>query len=440
MPPAYNNNNSYNSKMERPSFANNNNDNDNVEGYYNSSTDSSSADDEHRLQALSPDCTSGRKTTKNSARTTKAVTASPPPASELRQRQGSSSSSQQRQPPVQHQHQHDQLQGRKQLLRRKSSVSEKSFHFTSGSVASAAVTAFSLWFPFALAPWAASETYHYAWYDYDPDVSHFDNTAWTYGTDYLLAACLGLLALSIPVGRSAASRVHAWRSRGLLLCYLLSVLAGGVAHQFYTTLEQRNTWHFRLLWTVCVGCVTFASAFMGSIGSELVRFDRERDLSTSMPVVPEWFWAAYGIFTTAVCASGGISFQRPACDIFIAGITQSPSTFYMMTIFLVGLPTHPVPRWTRVIGVLGFILNAPLLPMYPLLVQYTDWSLAGVNTLLHTWLLVAWGLQGLALRRIERSLVQDSIPPPMAIPIPNDKKRRQQRLGAATAAATTKTD
>lgn len=46
---------------------------------------------------------------------------------------------------------------------------------------------------------------------------------------------------------------------------------------------------------------------------------------------------------------------------------------------------------------IGFIGNAPLLPLYPLLVQYTDWTLASINTLLHSWLLVMWGMQGLSL-------------------------------------------
>jgi hypothetical protein len=109
---------------------------------------------------------------------------------------------------------------------------------------------------------------------------------------------------------------------------------------------------------------------------------------------------------TAVVIGGGFSFQRPACDIFIAGITQFPSTFYLMYIFTFGLSASmpTVQRWARIVGVIGFILNAPLLPMYPLLVQYTDWTLGSVNTLLHTWLLVAWSMQGIALRHVGQAL------------------------------------
>jgi hypothetical protein len=307
------------------------------------------------------------------------------------------------------------------LVRQTSSISDATFHCTTGTFVSAAVVAFSLYFPFLLAPWAASETYHMAFYHYDAAISHFDNNIWTYGTDYFLALCMGVLIFSINTS-NAVSSIHAWRSRGLLACYFLSVLAGGLAHEYYTELEMRNTASFRFLWSVCVGMVTFTSCFMGTAGTELVKHDHELGL-TLIPIVPEWFWVAYGVFTTLVCIFGGMSFQRPACDIFIAGITQSPSTFYLMAIMAKGLTTHTVPIWTRVLGVCGFILNAPLLPMYPLLIQYTDWSLASVNTLLHTWLLVAWGLQGITLRRLEQALVEKATPPPMAVPVPVNIKK-----------------
>jgi hypothetical protein len=99
----------------------------------------------------------------------------------------------------------------------------------------------------------------------------------------------------------------------------------------------------------------------------------------------------------------------------------------MMLILSVGLPTLPVPKWARIAGVLGFILNAPLLPLYPLLVQYTSWSTASINTLLHAWLLVAWGMQGLALRRVEQALVQVSELPPKAVPIRRDPGSEDKR-------------
>lgn len=292
-----------------------------------------------------------------------------------------------------------------------------------GIVMALATVAFSVSFPFWLAPHAADQTYHAAFYRYDAVLSHFDNTVWTYGTDYGLAVAMTILASRIATSR-AVSRVTAWRSRGLLACYLLSVTAGGLAHQFYRTIDDQNTLTFRLLWTCCVGTVTAASGFMGAIGSELVAID-QRALSLNkdlVPYVPVQFWTVFGIVTTLVCAYGGLSYQRPACDIFIAGTTQAPSTFYVMAVLALGLPTQGVPNWARVVGVLGFILNAPLLPMYPLLVQYTNLSLAQVNTILHTCLLLAWGMQGIALRRVCLAMERTTGPPVTAVPV---KKRKE---------------
>lgn len=286
---------------------------------------------------------------------------------------------------------------------------------TLGACLALSVVLFSVYFPFLLAPYAASKTYHFAFYEYDPDISHFDNSIWTYGTDYFLSLSMAILAATIPTTHSRTS-LHAFRSRGLLACYLLSVLAGGLAHQFYTTHTDRKHWTFRLLWTLCVGTVTYASSFMGSIGTQLVRLDHQEGFKW-IPLIREPFWWTFGICTTLICVAGGFSFHRPACDIFVAGITQFPSTFYMMAILFKGLPTAKgLTKMERLTGILGFILNAPLLPMYPLLVQYTNMSLAAVNTFLHSWLLVAWGMQGIALRAVERSVAHASGPPPSAVP------------------------
>merc|ERR1712038_2066326 len=55
--------------------------------------------------------------------------------------------------------------------------------------------------------------------------------------------------------------------------------------------------------------------------------------------------------------------------------------------------TTLVSRRVRTFFYVGFILNAPLLPSYPCLVQYTNLSLGVVNALLHTNLTLAWGMQ-----------------------------------------------
>jgi hypothetical protein len=296
-------------------------------------------------------------------------------------------------------------------------------HITAGSILAYVFVLFSLYFPHLLAPKAASETYHYAFYDYDPDKSHFDNSFWTYGTDYMLAAVMGIIIFNISTAHPV-SRTLAFRSRGMLLCYMASVSAGGFAHQNYTTLESRNSLSFRLLWTVCVGTVTAASGFMGVIGTELVRRD---SCKSAIPFIPEIFWIAFGVAGTAVVIYGGLSFQRPACDIFIAGITQIPSTLYVMANLSIGLPVLNIRKLVRMAGCVGFIMNAPLLPVYPLLVQYTDLSLAAVNTMLHCWLCLAWSAQGLTLRHVEQALASASGPPMTAVPVKqNNGKNKNQ--------------
>ena len=59
-----------------------------------------------------------------------------------------------------------------------------------------------------------------------------------------------------------------------------------------------------------------------------------------------------------------------------------------------------VPKLHLYAYFVGFVLNAPLLPCYPLLIQYTQWPLGVVNSLLHLNLMFAWGMQSMGLRRI----------------------------------------
>lgn len=270
-----------------------------------------------------------------------------------------------------------------------------SLEFVGGIVLAMGTVLFSQWFPFILTPEAAAKTYIPAYWQYDENLSHFDNSAWTYGTDYVLTIVMSLLAYScLAASTSKESRGLRFRSAGLLMCYAISVTAGGWAHQHFTTLESRNTLRFQLLWTVCVGTVTIAGGFMGSCAAEVsARF-------AVFPRVPEALWVGFGVGTTLVCVLGGLSYQRPACDIFVAGTTQSPPTFFLMAVVGATMTRQecPISFAYKLVCLVGFIANAPLLPMYSLLIQYTDWSLAAVNTLLHCWLMVAWTKQALSLR------------------------------------------
>jgi hypothetical protein len=277
-----------------------------------------------------------------------------------------------------------------------------------------AILAFSLHFPFVIpgVASAALDTYIPASYHYDTVHTRFDNSSWTWGTDYLLTAVMGILAVAILNTPGERCKMLKLYTAAILVCYGVSTLAGGYAHQTVHGVDMLNTQNFRMLWIICVGNVSFASCWMGLIGREVVRvFD-----SNPVPLGPVYLWPFYGVFMTVACAAGYMSFKRPACDIFIAGISQFPSTFYCLGGLIMGArnnhkkrqadiavgkqvnrPMDKVLLRYKIMYCVGFIGNAPLLPMYPLLVQYTQMTLAEINTLLHSWLMIMWGMQGLSL-------------------------------------------
>mgnify|MGYP005856439315 CR=1 FL=1 len=298
---------------------------------------------------------------------------------------------------------------------------QKAKYLACGVVAGVVINAFSLVFPLMLFPHAATKTYLPASYTYVEDISRFDNTFLTYGTDYMIAVAMAIQIYLFPKAKNDKDAVVSRRSKALLGSYAASVFFGGFCHQFFTTCEMRQTWHFRLLWTLCVGFVTAAGGIMGAIATELVRKDESLGLAF-MPSVPAWFWTGFGITTTMATVLGDFSFQRPACDIFVAGVTQSPGTFYLMAMLAFGLPTFRLNRWTRYQGLVGFIMMSLTLPSFPLAVQYTNLSLGAVNGSLHVWLTLAWTTQGVTLRRICQALQQAEEPPTPAVPVKKHQK------------------
>lgn len=264
------------------------------------------------------------------------------------------------------------------------------------------------WLPLVSTPEASSKTYEAASWDYDPTTSHFDNSPWSYCTDYVIA--VGMVAYSSSVlalsQRGNTDRLCV-RVAALASMCMMSVAAGGFCHQSYTTVESRNSLSFRVLWTLCVGAIPLGNIWMGWCASEIVRkFQSERLISSAfrkLPVIPESFWFIYGMCGFLFTAWGRMSHQRPACDLFVAAVTQAPPYYYMVAIL--SFLDHPkVDFNVRLWGIVGLNCHSPLLPLYPMLVQYTDWSLGSINTLLHTWLAVSWSLQAYAFYRIIRSI------------------------------------
>jgi hypothetical protein len=278
-------------------------------------------------------------------------------------------------------------------------------------------------------------------YQYDAINTRFDNTIWTWGTDYAIGILMIIMALKCLFKNftfnnqenSSSKRDSStkMRNRGaaLFLCYVASVFAGGIAHQTYKTLESLNTTSFRCIWTICVGTVTFGGAFMGMIGTEICRKFNNKTTSNNvycyMPPIPDFLWLFYGAYMTYICIKGDISYKRPACDIFAAGTSQFLPTVYNILVLLsikwqngsantdnnndtnnYNILTN-VKKSGLILYIVGFVGNAPLLPAYPLLVQHSGLSLGMVNTVLHINLTYAWSCQALSVLHFCKALEQN---------------------------------
>lgn len=288
---------------------------------------------------------------------------------------------------------------------------------------------------------AGANTFIPASYKYDDENTHFDNSILTYGTDYALCVimlygayqCLNATSCNSTVthtthgthatqqlNNATLSKSLRIKSACLFFSYAISVFAGGYAHQTFTGgIDELNTIRFRIWWTVCVGTVTAAGGFMGACGSEIYkRLNLNGNPSRvrfRFLYVHDIMWVIYGGYMTWVCVEGGISYKRPACDIFAAGTTQFIPTVYCVLAVLsvkwneaklISEGQHHsssdgvvdrIRQKVLYIFCVGFFLNAPLLPTYPLYIQYTSLSLGVVNTILHSNLTVAWSMQALSL-------------------------------------------
>lgn len=279
---------------------------------------------------------------------------------------------------------------------------------------------------------AGAKTFLPASYTYSNPDTYFDNTILTYGTDYLIClfmtyasykCCTMGLYHGIPLGYKASA---------LFACYAISVGTGGYAHYTFRTIDSLNTNLFKFWWICCVGTVTLAGGFMGMCCTDILTFFGNMEKRFDLyHIVPHSLWWIYGIYMTWVCITGEISYKRPACDIFVAGTMQFvPTVLCELSLlslrwkdaipFMEGLSTtistttsnndntqqeqqqqpHEITRKVRILFYIGFALNAPLLPLYPIYVQYTNLSLGVVNALLHLNLTVAWGLQSWSLYQI----------------------------------------
>lgn len=316
---------------------------------------------------------------------------------------------------------------KEQLVVAKRSISSPSLVFNAflAIIIPRATYTFALWFPFTYDPSAKDEFYVPARYNYDPINTRFDNTPWTYVTDYIIFlwmtfGCIAMRNLGKKLSTKVAGELELRKicddTSTLLGLYAVSVLVGGFCHSFFIDIEQMNSWTFRFLWSITVGSVTYGGCYIGLIGSNFSnfllilnnerRYQKGEKIMTSIPssLVPaRWFWHFFGFYLTATCVAGGMSYKRPAADIFIAGVCQFiPSAYAVFSALFVFLETnkkhqniYSFPEYVIILYITGFLLNTPLLPSYPVLLR-TKLQLSTVNTIMHVILSISWGMQFLS--------------------------------------------
>lgn len=105
-------------------------------------------------------------------------------------------------------------------------------------------------------------------------------------------------------------------------------------------------------------------------------------------------WVVWGFVLLVLIMLGCLSCVRPACDIFLAGVTQSIPVFYLQyCLYLTTFRGCTLSRATFWLLFVGVIFNAPLIVLYPHLLEHLGAPVT--NVVLHTTLLVSWGGQGL---------------------------------------------
>lgn len=266
--------------------------------------------------------------------------------------------------------------------------------------------------------------------EYAPETP-FDDTIYTYGTDFILALATGLLGYQIyfRTPRSALTLP----SSMLMAQYSASALVAGILHFAvgHAHLSLNSTW-FRVGWIIVVGCVATPNGIFGLIGNALIfedaaaaaaaaaetrslRSERTGKAGSAQGIpqqrrafmVHSGIWILYGLACVLSVGLGIVRCSRPAADIFIMGICQACGSLYLVTVFLTRTRTPTVAepltasqeRGLTLTFVFGFLANSPLIIAYPIAVVHGV-PLEYINFTLHINLLLAWGSQGLVLKRL----------------------------------------
>jgi len=246
-------------------------------------------------------------------------------------------------------------------------------------------------------------------FEYDAELTKFDDSFLTWGTDFALAGVMGYLGNKIIKTKvNSHNRNFGRLGATLMITYSMSTFVGAFCHLFFSDLKYMNTWLFRQLWRVCVGTVAISGGAMGSVASELAKLSRHQPVGQffAPPVVPHFVWFSWSTFFFGVVFWGLFSMKQPASDIFLTGVTQVIPTVYLVLVLYSrkNWKDFNVANGTRQIFLFGALANVPLLPGYDLF-NFLNLPLGIINLILHTNLGLAWSSQGYSIYKVNKNLI-----------------------------------
>merc|ERR1719265_1768910 len=114
--------------------------------------------------------------------------------------------------------------------------------------------------------------------------------------------------------------------------------------------------------------ISLGSSWLHSLSTVAAR-------AASAITLPDKACMAWGVALASIAALGGFSCSRPACDIFIAGTSQTFPTFFLILSLLSWQPLAPEVRLCSI----GLLTNCPLVFLYPWFVQKSGLALGTIN-------------------------------------------------------------
>ena len=249
--------------------------------------------------------------------------------------------------------------------------------------------------------------YRPAWWVFDSTHARFDGTSLSWSTDLVMAATFVFNVLqcreSHPILR--------WSSWNYVLSALSSI-GGCTGHVFFGSLVadgrdfdasldvSLNRTGFRLNWIATIGLLAAAAAPTGVLASWFAAqtAPRPHHAAWRPPVVAPIVWWLYVAGCCMCICVGGISFQRPAADVLLAGSVQTIPVLYLVW--------ASRPWWTTQL-LLGATGSAVLIALYHVLFHaFPTVSLGAINCVCHLLVAVFMVIHGMAFRAVAASFTR----------------------------------